>query len=231
MVSPFIGNFKVTSPRGNRVLYGKDDYHKGMDLVGLDDINIYAIADGVVDATPYEANGFGYYVRQKLPNGKRIYYGHMAEKSVCVVPGQEIRVGDRLGIMGSTGQSTGAHTHIEIRPAGTGYESEDISAFTGIPNANGTYYYSGQQEIIAPEQTEEVNEEMTQEKFNQFMNNYLTELSKESPNAWSAAARVWAEEHGLIKGDQNGNKQYKKFATREEIAQILYRMWQEIEGE
>ena len=60
MVSCFKGKFKVTSPRGNRVLNGKSEYHGGLDLVAIDDKTVYAIADGKVDAVPYEANGFGY---------------------------------------------------------------------------------------------------------------------------------------------------------------------------
>lgn len=144
MISCFKGKFKVTSPRGYRTIWGKQQYHGGLDLVALDaDKNVYAIADGVVDATPYEENGFGYYVRQKLPDGRRIYYGHMAQGSVCVKAGQTIKKGDKLGVMGSTGASTGAHTHIELRVPGTSYESLDISAFTGIPNAKGTYEATG----------------------------------------------------------------------------------------
>lgn len=140
MISCFKGKFKVTSPRGYRNLFGSRQYHGGLDLVALGtDKSVYAIADGTVQATPYEANGFGYYVRQVLADGRRIYYGHMAKGSVCVKAGQKIKVGDKLGTMGSTGQSTGAHTHIEIRIAGTSKDSLDISAFTGIPNAVGTY--------------------------------------------------------------------------------------------
>ena len=75
MICCFKGKFKVTSPRGSRLLWGERQYHGGLDLVGVDDTTVYAIADGVVDATPYEANGFGYYVRQKLADGRRIYYG------------------------------------------------------------------------------------------------------------------------------------------------------------
>jgi murein DD-endopeptidase MepM/ murein hydrolase activator NlpD len=115
-----------------------------MDLVALDsDKNVYAIADGKVDATPYEANGFGYYVRQLLPDGRRIYYGHMAKGSICVKAGQNIKQGDKLGTMGSTGRSTGAHTHLEIRVPGTSKTSLDITEFTGIPNKIGTYEADG----------------------------------------------------------------------------------------
>lgn len=139
MISCFKGKFKVTSIRGNRTLFGANQYHGGLDLVALEDTNIYAIADGVVDATPYEKNGFGYYVRQKLSDGIRIYYGHMKEGSIAVKAGQKIKKGDMLGVMGSTGQSTGAHTHLEIRVPGTSKESLDICEYTGIPNELGTY--------------------------------------------------------------------------------------------
>ena len=140
MISCFKGKFKVTSPRGYRTLNGARQYHGGLDVVALgSDKNVYAIADGVIDAVPYEANGFGYYVRQKLSDGRRIYYGHMTKGSIIVKAGQTIKAGDKLGVMGSTGASTGAHTHIEIRVPGTSKESLDISEFTGIPNAKGTY--------------------------------------------------------------------------------------------
>lgn len=139
MISCFKGKFKLTSPRGYRSLSGKTEYHGGLDLVALEDKNIYAIADGTVDATPYESGGFGYYVRQKLPDGRRIYYGHMKKGSMAVKAGQSIKVGDKLGVMGSTGASTGAHTHLEIRVPGTSKQSLDVCEFTGIPNVIGTY--------------------------------------------------------------------------------------------
>ena len=139
MISCFKGQFRLTSPRGYRTLNGQKDYHGGIDLVALGDKTVYAIADGKIDATPYEANGFGYYVRQILPDGRRIYYGHLAKGSTVVKAGQSIKKGDKLGTMGSTGRSTGAHTHIELREKGTSKTSLDISKFTGIPNKVGTY--------------------------------------------------------------------------------------------
>lgn len=143
MISCFKGRFRVTSPRGPRVLGGVSEYHGGLDLVGIDDTTVYAIADGVIDAVPWEKDGFGRYVRQLLPDGRRVYYGHLREGSQVVHAGQTVRAGDALGIMGSTGRSTGEHTHLELRPKGTSKESLDISAFTGIPNAIGTYFTEG----------------------------------------------------------------------------------------
>jgi hypothetical protein len=101
--------------------------------------NVYAIAEGVIDAVPYEANGFGRYVRQLLPDGRRIYYAHLKYDSAVVKTGQTVKAGDKLGVMGSTGKSTGAHTHLELRVKGTSKESLDIAEYTGIPNERGIY--------------------------------------------------------------------------------------------
>ena len=67
--------------------------------------------------------------------------------------------------------------------------------------------------------------DMTQEQFNTMMNNYLTELAKQPGSTWSKEARDWAEQTGLIVGDTQGNKMYKKFLTREEMAALLKRFY------
>lgn len=139
MKAPFRGRFKVTSLRGYRYIFGNVEYHGGIDLVGLDDATVYAIADGTIDAVPYEADGFGCYIRQLLPDGRRLYYGHLAKGSIVVRAGQKIKAGDKLGTMGATGRVTGAHLHLELRPEGTTKNSLDICAFADIPNKIGQY--------------------------------------------------------------------------------------------
>lgn len=69
----------------------------------------------------------------------------------------------------------------------------------------------------------EEEEEVTQEQFNEMMNTWLLEQAKLNPSAWSANERNWAETKGLVKGDQNGRKMYKKPLTREEAITLLYR--------
>ena len=139
MISPFYGRFKLTSPRGYRVLNGYEEYHKGIDLVGIDSNEVRAIADGPV-YTLYEKNGFGYYIRQYFADGRRIYYAHLS--TFKVQNGEKVKKGDILGIMGASGKVTGTHTHLELRPEGYGNESIDICDFTGIPNITGEYEYS-----------------------------------------------------------------------------------------
>lgn len=69
----------------------------------------------------------------------------------------------------------------------------------------------------------EEEEEMTQEQFNQMMNNYLLMLAKEAPSDWSKSDREFCESLGLITGDAKGNKMYRKFVTREELAAVVHR--------
>lgn len=138
MISCFKGKFKITSPRGYRTLNGKREYHKGIDLVGVDDTTVYSISDGTV-RTAYQSGGAGYYVVVTMADGRRVFYMHLKANSFKVKTGEKVKKGQALGIMGSTGNSTGAHTHLELRPKGTTSESLDISEFTGIPNKVGTY--------------------------------------------------------------------------------------------
>ena len=71
-------------------------------------------------------------------------------------------------------------------------------------------------------------EEMTQDQFNNMMDNYLAQLAEQPPSDWSAEARNWAEKNGLIKGDDLGNLQYKSFCTREQMVIFLKRMSESI---
>ena len=66
-------------------------------------------------------------------------------------------------------------------------------------------------------------EEMTQQEFNERMEAYLKALAQRDPADWSAEARAWAEAAGLIAGDETGNKQYRSFLTREQLAVLLHR--------
>ena len=146
MISCFKGNFRVTSPYGERILNGNKEFHKGIDLVGLDSITVYSVSDGIV-RTAYQANGAGNYVVVTMNDGRRIFYMHL--KSFLVKNGQRVKRGDAIGVMGNTGNSFGAHTHLEIRPEGTTYDNLDICEFTNIPNKTGVYYYKEEELLFS----------------------------------------------------------------------------------
>ena len=70
-------------------------------------------------------------------------------------------------------------------------------------------------------------EEVTQEQFNEMMAIYLKQLAEQPDTKWGAEwseAKEWAESNGLIKGDENGNKQYQSFTTRQAMVLFLYRL-------
>lgn len=135
------GKYKVTSPFGLRVLNGKQDDHKGIDVVGMDDKHVCVVISGVVGASTIirdKSNRtweWGNYVRIDGDDGKRYYYCHLAERLVSV--GQRVRAGDHIGVEGNTGYSFGPHCHFEVRN-GSGI-SINPAPFLGIPNACGVY--------------------------------------------------------------------------------------------
>ena len=212
MVSCFKGAFRVTSVYGMRTLNGVTRFHHGLDLVGLDDIIVYAISAGTV-RTGFQANEAGNFVVVTMKDGRRVYYMHL--KSFLVPNGAFVAKGQAIGIMGNTGHSYGAHTHLELRPKGTAYESLDIAAFTGIPNKLGVYYYNP---------NEEEESAMTQEKFDEMMEDYLRRLAEKPPEEWSKEERDFCEKRGILRGDNDGQMRYRSYVTREEAAAIAYRI-------
>ncbi len=134
------GKFKVTSPFGRRVLNGQPGDHKGIDVVGLGDKHVCAVVSGTVAASTMILDKsdrtweWGNYVRVDGVDGRRYYYCHLSKRLVKV--GQQVKVGDHLGIEGNTGYSFGSHCHFEVRENGV---SINPAPFLGIPNKAGTY--------------------------------------------------------------------------------------------
>ena len=178
---------------------GADDYHKGIDLVGLDDTTVYSICDGTA-RTAYQANGAGNYVVITMNDGRRVFYMHLA--SFKVTTGQVVKKGQPIGIMGNTGNSFGAHTHLELRIPGTSGESLDICEYTGIPNAVGIYEYK--EEIM--------------EHFNDIKGNFAEQDINELC------------EMGIINGNGNGAFEPDRAPTRAEVAALLRRTIRFITG-
>ena len=115
-------NIKITSYYGNRQYYyqGKliKDFHNGIDLVPspCNNNEILAFADGVVTSVQKTGvqYGTGCYVRLKHSNGLNTLYYHLKSGSVCVNVGDKVVKGQKLGIIGTTGKSTGIHLHFQI---------------------------------------------------------------------------------------------------------------------
>lgn len=88
--------------------------HTGVDLDWGSGTNIMASAPGkVARVIRGWGGGYGNHVIIDHGNGFQTLYGHMA--SISVSPGQWVNQGQSLGVMGSSGRSTGVHVHFEIR--------------------------------------------------------------------------------------------------------------------
>ena len=72
----------------------------------------------------------------------------------------------------------------------------------------------------------EEEETVTYETFKTYLEQYRAELAAKAPSDWSAEARAWAEEQGIIRGDDQGRMKYRAPVTREELAEMLYRALQ-----
>lgn len=96
---------------------GCSTMHLGVDFTPGAGTPIFAIADGVVTEHVDDYGSFGNHVIiSHLINGQHIdsLYAHMQTGSSSLVAGQAIKVGDFIGLVGDTGESTGAHLHFEI---------------------------------------------------------------------------------------------------------------------
>ncbi|NDA47525.1 MAG: M23 family metallopeptidase [Alphaproteobacteria bacterium] len=103
-----------TSSFGYRLdpFIGRMAMHTGIDLRLARGAPVHATAAGKVDSAGYNG-GYGNMVDIDHGNGLVTRYGHLA--SITVKEGQTVKIGDVIGLMGSTGRSTGPHLHYEIR--------------------------------------------------------------------------------------------------------------------
>lgn len=100
----------VTSPFGLR--WGGTDFHPGIDIANDMGTPILATADGVVDFAGWNSGGYGNMVDIDHGNGMMTRYAHGSQ--VVVRTGQQVRKGQLIMYMGSTGFSTGPHVHYEV---------------------------------------------------------------------------------------------------------------------
>lgn len=107
--------FNVTSYFGQQNTSLWKNGHKGIDITG--DKTLYSICDGTVTYQGYDKDGWGYYV-SVMPNGFdriRFILCHMVKGSIKVKKGDKVTRTTVIGTMGSTGNSTGVHVHVECR--------------------------------------------------------------------------------------------------------------------
>lgn len=111
----------MSSSFGYRSCAGCSSDHKGIDLNPGNGYPVQTVADGVVTLAEESDSGLGVQVVvQHVIDGQifETVYGHMQFGSLLVSVGQSITRGTQLGVVGSTGQSTGPHLHFEVHSNG-----------------------------------------------------------------------------------------------------------------
>jgi murein DD-endopeptidase MepM/ murein hydrolase activator NlpD len=98
--------------RGNPFGGGSSEFHPGQDIAAPRGTPVLAAADGTVVLSGWQ-NGYGQTVVIDHGNGLTTRYGHLSKIEVAAE--QELKRGDELGQVGSTGRSTGPHLHYEVR--------------------------------------------------------------------------------------------------------------------
>ncbi|HWK94095.1 MAG TPA: M23 family metallopeptidase [Pseudolabrys sp.] len=98
-------------------ILGYTKMHTGVDWAAPTGTPIYAAGNGVVEREGWES-GYGKFILIKHNNGYETAYGHMSAFARGMEAGKRIRQGQVIGFVGSTGLSTGAHVHYEIRVNG-----------------------------------------------------------------------------------------------------------------
>lgn len=116
-VTPVRG-YAVNSPFGIRKLSieARARAHKGVDIAAPKGTSIFAAAEGEVIRTGYDAGGYGNFIEIAHPNGMTTVYGHLSR--IDVATGDPVTPDKRIGLVGSTGYSTGPHLHFEVRRDG-----------------------------------------------------------------------------------------------------------------
>lgn len=109
-----IATYRLTAVFG-QASYLWSTVHTGLDFAAPEGTPISSIGAGTVTQAGY-AGSYGNRTIVTHPDGTEIWYCH--QSSIGVTVGQSVGRGDVIGSVGSTGNVTGAHLHLEVRPAG-----------------------------------------------------------------------------------------------------------------
>jgi hypothetical protein len=127
-----------------RISHGWASYNGGIDWGIPNGTSIRAAQSGIVTVARGDTDGYGTHIRIETTDGATKYlaiYGHMQSFSVSI--GQQVQVGQEIGLSDNTGNSTGPHLHFELRQNGTPIDPfpllvKTVAEITGSSSGSGT---------------------------------------------------------------------------------------------
>lgn len=111
-MTPVLGRLNSTYGYRDHPISGKYLFHGGVDIGGQMGDPIAAFAAGTVEYTG-EDDSYGLYLQVDHGNGVKSFYAHCSK--IVVTKGQEVAIGEKVAEIGSTGNSTGPHLHLELK--------------------------------------------------------------------------------------------------------------------
>ena len=117
-IKPISAGYTITSRFGMRA----SGNHAGLDVAAPTGTKIQAAASGTVIVSGWSSSGYGNHIIIDHGNGVQTLYGHCS--ALYVSEGQYVEQGTTIGTVGSTGNSTGPHLHLEIRVNGARYNPQ-----------------------------------------------------------------------------------------------------------
>ena len=138
----FNWHYRISSYYGYRIhpISGANAMHNGIDISASEGTSVEAGLTGIVKISGYNS-GYGNYVVLTDEDGYEITYAHLSSRSVSA--GEQIEKGTEIGKVGSTGNSTGPHLHLEL--SHNGERLNPVFYFeTGDSMPNGNVEYSSE---------------------------------------------------------------------------------------
>ncbi len=197
---PVQGEFQITAIFGQQGDCWNDG-HKGLDFVAKNKI-VYATCDGVVRVVNYDKGGWGRYVTIGDTNGNVHIFCHLENNSVKVKTGDKVNRTTIIGVMGTTGNSTGTHLHYQINR-----NSIPINPceYLGVPNKKGSY---------------------NSKDFEIKENNDMTFKDDAQISNWAKTAVDRVTDLGLMSGVGDNKFDPKGTLTREQMAVVIDNLFQ-----
>lgn len=110
-----VRDYELTAQFGDTSGHWSSGSHTGLDLAAPVGTPIRSVADGEVVSTDYDG-AYGATTVVRLDDGTEVWFCH--QDSQDVAPGERVERGQVIGAVGASGNVTGPHLHLEIRPGG-----------------------------------------------------------------------------------------------------------------
>lgn len=184
---------KITSRYGYRATFGRNHY--GLDVKVYTGDTIVSAWEGKVRVVKFDPNGWGKYILIRHPNGLETLYAHLSKQ--LVVPNQEVKAGEVIGLGGNTGRSRGSHLHLECRLLGQAINPELLFDFPNQKMTSDFYtWHSGSRSSSRGAKLQKENEKAEEPE----ERTAAVEDTKE-PSATKSASSSEVNYHKVKKGE------------------------------